>query len=401
MCGGSRPRSQRALDPGGAPRPGRAVRRRQEGRGEALARQQQQTQQQLDELAGFRDEPLDREVGLFDDPSGDVGPLSPAEVRRFLSWKAGFTYEVTEVSADGSVCVINVTRAEVLAATSLRPRDLRSVAVQGLPGLDSGPMFLSRKGVLLLGLGGVKAIVEPHRALLFGPATRGRLRILRVLKTQRRTAPGSSFRMSFVESALLAYSRQLDSQLLEVRKVVEPKLQAPPVLLETELEEVRQRRRRLSRCGSQASAVSATLLARLDGEGVDALLGKDAIGSHVRREEALEEWEAMLEVYLRAFGDLSRECTALLRDIEDFEGSASLALQARRLSLEQFELSLVIASVSISASNLVPGYMGMNVPNGLEQSDIAFVGAVTSTVGVLLSLFLTLRFIASRQGFLS
>eukprot|EP00913_Durusdinium_trenchii_P032009 g29980.t1 len=54
---------------------------------------------------------------------------------------------------------------------------------------------------------------------------------------------------------------------------------------------------------------------------------------------------------------------------QDFEGSASLALQARRLRVEQFELSLVIASVSIAAGGIVPGAMGMNLVSGYESSE--------------------------------
>lgn len=319
-------------------------------------------------------------------------------MRRFALRPTDFTYRVMEVTEEGRVRSISITRGEVLASTALRKRDLRSVALQGLPGQDVGPMLVSRKGVLLLGLGELRAIVEPHRALLFGSESRDRSRFLRVFANQRKSTPEGGFSMLFVESALLAHNRLLDARLMDVRRITEPVLQAPPVLREPDLEEVRQRRRLLARCSSQASAVSAALLARLDTEGVEALLD---VQSSTQAAEAVEEWEAMLEVYLRSYSELSRECSRMLSDIEDFESSAILALQARRLYLEQFELTLVIASVSISASNLLPGAMGMNVPNGLESSDSAFRGAVTLTLLVCGSLFFLLRGIAARLGFFS
>jgi len=207
------------------------------------------------------------------------------------------------------------------------------------------------------------------------------------------TSQASSFRMVFVESALLALSRRLASRLSEIRQSTEPKLRAPPVLREPDLEEVRQLRRNLVRCASQASAVSSALLSRLDGDEAKLLAVSDDPASH-------DEWEALLESYLQAYSELSRQCTSLLQDIEDFEGSASLALQARRLRVEQFELSLVIASVSIAAGGIVPGAMGMNLLSGYESSDVAFRLALLLTFCVVICLFLTIRFLAARQGFL-
>lgn len=331
---------------------------------------------------------------LWEDPSSEFTSVEPAEVRRFLSRPAGFTYEIMEVSVDGQIREMKVARGDLLAATSLRPRDLRAVAVEPLPGSDAGPVLASRRNTLLLGLGGIRAVVEQDRALLFGPPSRDRIRFLRVLENQRRASPGGCFRMLVVESALLALSRRLDARLLEIREATEPKLRAPPVLREPDLEEVRQLRRSLVRCASQAAAVSSALLSRLDGDEAALLAGDEADAATV------DEWEAVLEVYLQAFSELSRECTSLLQDIEDFEGSASLALQARRLRVEQFELALVISSVSLSAGGIVPGFFGMNLTNTVESNEFAFSATVSLTFVVTLMLMFFLRFAASKQGFL-
>ncbi|CAE7366562.1 FCPE [Symbiodinium natans] len=104
---------------------------------------------------------------------------------------------------------------------------------------------------------------------------------------------------------------------------------------------------------------------------------------------------------LAAYSELSRQCSSLLQDIEDFEASTNLALQARRLRVEQFELSLVIASVSIAAGGLVPGAMGMNLLSGYESADGAFRFAILVTLAVVLVLFFTIRLLAAKQGFLA
>ena len=345
------------------------------------------------------DENFKGALPLKEDPSAEFASTEVAEVSRFLARPGDFTYAVTEVTSEGQVRSMTITRGELLTETGLRPRDLRAVSVP-LNGSDVGPMLSGRRTGLLIGLGGVRAVVEEARALLFGPRSRDQIRFLRVLENQKRalaegagTSQASSFRMVFVESALLALSRRLASRLSEIRQSTEPKLRAPPVLREPDLEEVRQLRRNLVRCASQASAVSSALLSRLDGDEAKLLAVSDDPASH-------DEWEALLESYLQAYSELSRQCTSLLQDIEDFEGSASLALQARRLRVEQFELSLVIASVSIAAGGIVPGAMGMNLLSGYESSDVAFRLALLLTFCVVICLFLTIRFLAARQGFL-
>ena len=104
-----------------------------------------------------------------------------------------------------------------------------------------------------------------------------------------------------MESALLALSRRLAFRLSEIRQRCEPKLRAPPVLREQDLEEVRQLRRSLVRCASQASAVASALLSRLDGDEAKLLAASDAV------EGSKDEWEALLEAYLQAYSELSRQ----------------------------------------------------------------------------------------------
>ena len=96
---------------------------------------------------------------------------SVAEVSRFLARPGDFAYAVAEVTAAGAVRSMSISRQELLTTTGLRPRDLRAVAVP-TNDPDSGPMLSSRRAGLLLGLGGVRAVVEKGRALLFGPRSR-------------------------------------------------------------------------------------------------------------------------------------------------------------------------------------------------------------------------------------
>jgi len=335
------------------------------------------------------------DAGFYEDPSSEFASSEPNEVRRFRNRPAEFVYEMEEVTTSGGLQTVNVSRGELLELTKLRPRDLRAVAVPPLPGADTAPVLASRRGTLLVGLGGVRAIVQPDNALIFGPASS---RFLRVFGNQLGTVPPPNFKIAFVESALLALSRSLDAQLMEVRRVAEPRLKGPSLMGEADYEAIRLQRRTLVRSMSQATAVSSQLLSRIDdGDWLEELACQEcAIAADA------DEWEAMLEVYLQSYNEVSRECASLLRDIEDFEGAVSLSLQTRRLRLEQFELSLVISSVSVGVGGLLPGTMGMNLANGYETSPVGppFWAAVATMLLIVVTLFGVLRGLAVERGLL-
>ena len=55
--------------------------------------------------------------------------------------------------------------------------------------------------------------------------------------------------------------------------------------------------------------MSSALLSRLDGDEAKLLAGSDAA------EGNQDEWEALLEAYLTAYSELSRQCNELLQDV--------------------------------------------------------------------------------------
>jgi len=338
----------------------------------------------------FDDAPQPRTVGgLIEDPSSEFASIVLADVQRYIAKPASFAYNVLEVSDSGRIQEVSITRGELLESSSLRARDLRAVVVQQAQGSDAGPVLAIRNNTVLLGLAELRAVVQPTRALLFGPPTKDRKRFLRVLQFQRKSMPELDFNLVFVESALLALSRKLDSNLLEIRRKTEPILRVAFNCRDMNLETVRFQRRALVRCASQASAISSSLLARLDGGSLISEGGPSA-----------QDWETMLEVYLQAYSAISRNCASLLDDIEEFEGSAALALQSMRLRVEQFEIYLVIVSVSIAACGLLPSAMGMNLTNGYEQGNSAFLVAILATLVAFTTSFFFIKNIAEQQDLL-
>jgi len=301
-----------------------------------------------------------------------------------------FVYGALELtSSSREIRYVTVRRSQLLEDSSLRPRDLRAVVLEPLPGSDTNTVVRPRRESLLACLGSVRAIVRKDRALLFGNGSNERSRFLRIHANQRQESENATFVMCFLESALLSLQRLLDARLLNIRKVVEPILQKPVGLQETTLEEVRQQRRSLLRCRDQAASVSSLLLTRADNGDTVKLAEVD--GSDA------SEWDGLLEVYLQAYGEIARECERLLGDIEDFEESTNLKLQSRRLRIEEFELSLVITSVSVGSAALLPGIFGMNLLTGIENEEGMFQLATFGSLSIGLSFFLGLRHLADKQ----
>jgi hypothetical protein len=205
------------------------------------------------------------------------------------------------------------------------------------------------------------------------------------------------FQLCCIECALLTIVRRLDASIRRVRSIAEPIVGAAGKfvrLKEMELERVRQQRLILLRCVAQASDVASALLESLN---------LSEAGSHqamfgLLSVEAAKDLVAMLESYLQAYGECSDECARLLDVIDNFESSADLAMQARRLHIEEFELALVIGALSVSVSSIIPAAMGMNVRNFAEESEHAFHLTTACTVLIAVVMYTLIRCLAGCRG---
>lgn len=326
------------------------------------------------------------------------------------------TLNAMEVTLNGAVTSISITRAELLtivSAEELRHMLLVDTTAQKRVqdplyaqychlsseeqesshrtiSANHGPAFTFKQDTLLLGIGNIKAIAQKHRILVFRQDD-DEAYVNNLRKSQ--TVPAEKFLLHCAEYALLTLIWRLDAAIADVRRVSDSVIEASGKknavrLRETELEKIRQQRLMLMRCTSQASDVATALMQTLDSSFAD---------DNQDKEES-KEWIRMFELYLQAYTQCSDECTSLLSSIEDFEESATLAMQARRLHIEEFELSLVIGALSVAAGGLIPGFMGMNLLNEMEQSHNAFISAILLTILLSTSLFISLRWLASCRG---
>mmetsp|Transcript_29944 Transcript_29944/g.69650 ORF Transcript_29944/g.69650 Transcript_29944/m.69650 type:complete len:467 (-) Transcript_29944:75-1475(-) len=263
-----------------------------------------------------------------------------------------------------------------------------------------------RGSLLLLRLGDLRAVIDERCVRLFSLKSRPSrnqqsfLDLLQARLQMPTQVRPEEFPTSVVECALLAISQRLDATAAEAREALAPLVNAPLQLREMDLERVRQHRSQLQECDAQAASISSALMQVMN-ESDSQHLGLGGTLPPTADPEASRDFEAMVEAYLHAYSQCSSECRELLVGIEDFEASTALALQARRLHIEEFELMLVIGSVAIGAGALIPSLFGMNLLNNFESSNLTFRLTVVATILVSGTLFLGLRFLAMYKGVFS
>mmetsp|Transcript_32942 Transcript_32942/g.60286 ORF Transcript_32942/g.60286 Transcript_32942/m.60286 type:complete len:433 (-) Transcript_32942:78-1376(-) len=315
--------------------------------------------------------------------------LDPGELRTLLLGHLpdalGHSIEVANEPPSGATYRRAASMPERAISSGLKP--------------GASPLLRARGSCLLLRLGDLRAIIDGSCMRLFslqGGASQNQKCFLDLLQARLRQLKGNLepaiFATAVVECALLAISQRLDATVQDAKRAVDPLVHAPLLLREVDLEQVRLHRSQLQQGASLATTISSALLHCVS-EPHTLLPHTMASGT--------EEFEGMLEAYLHAYGQCSRECKEFLHSVESIEATMTLALQARRLHIEEFELMLIIGSVALSTGALIPGVFGMNLLNTYESSNFHFKLTIGLTVFVLVSLFMCLRWLAMYRGVFS
>eukprot|EP00928_Gymnodinium_smaydae_P080040 TRINITY_DN63839_c0_g1_i1.p1 TRINITY_DN63839_c0_g1~~TRINITY_DN63839_c0_g1_i1.p1 ORF type:complete len:404 (+),score=88.92 TRINITY_DN63839_c0_g1_i1:63-1274(+) len=320
-------------------------------------------------------------------------------------------YEFTEFREDGRCVSRRSTHAQLLERTRLTHQELHSVMfARSLSTTPSRSLRRSSRSCcaegddqaravdlvrkssassILLFLQNMRAVIDVNGALIFGD-TWAREDISAVYLEQRRRCLRRQppFAQVFVESALLLMGNAFEASIKDVYMATRPILDAPLDLRELNMETVRRQRNLLLNYKDLVTTVSASL---------DSCLSSQPLGD---AGDEVVSWDALFGRFMHCYSDLADTSSKLLVELEDFEESASLAMQARRLSMEDFELVLVMASVSIATGAVVPGALGMNLINFNEQNPVSFKWACIITAGTIALVFSLLTMLKKRSGVL-
>ena len=100
--------------------------------------------------------------------------------------------------------------------------------------------------------------------------------------------------------------------------------------------------------------------------------------------------EVILETYLRKVDELENEVEQMVKSITLTEEHIQIRLDSTRNSMMKLELLCSIGTFGVTSAALGAGLFGMNLPNGLEHSPVAFAAAT--------GMFLLLASLLIRKG---
>ena len=102
---------------------------------------------------------------------------------------------------------------------------------------------------------------------------------------------------------------------------------------------------------------------------------------------------------MREIHNMQAQVELLDRQIEHTEELVEMRLDAARNRLLKANLTLTLASASLSVAMVVTGAFGMNLKNGWEEDDDKFVEITAFSVGITAFLFVGGYLFITRTGF--
>lgn len=106
------------------------------------------------------------------------------------------------------------------------------------------------------------------------------------------------------------------------------------------------------------------------------------------------QMEVLLEIHKQTAEDLKDDLRSIKKLLENAELAAKMRMDSTRNMMMEVELRIACATAIIALITLITGFMGMNLTNGFEQSNFAFLAVVTACLilGVSLNMVVTQRF---------
>ncbi|TID23206.1 hypothetical protein CANINC_003223 [Pichia inconspicua] len=335
------------------------------------------------------------------------------------------TISCTVVDINGTVRAVSkkFSRATFLQQNKLFPRDLRKIDSSNV---DVAPSIAVRSNGILVNLLHIKTFIKRNEVLIFdtaSPEAAGRLSLFMYdLESKLKTRVVHSGMLSTNN----AYNHGLN-QPFEF-KVLECVLVNVMAILETELREhVSKVEGILNELDSQIDRGNLKDLLvyskALQMFYQKSLLIKNTLDELLDNDEDLEsiyltenyeikqmivddedtktsphqhqqlanrdtgEIEMLLEAYYKQCDEIVQQAETMLNDIKSTEDIVNIILDANRNSLMVFELRVAIFTLGFTIATILPAFYGMNLKNYIEESNIAFVGIVSSSLvmGALMS----------------
>lgn len=309
------------------------------------------------------------------------------------------TISATTLDASGTITAISkkLPRSAFLQSNNLFPRDLRKIDTSNV---DVAPVIAVRKGSILVNMLFIKALVKSNRVYVFdvnqGGDHNSKMQVRKLGVFMYDLESKLKIKTNASNNLNQAYEfKALECILVNVIAVLEGELATQLAKAKTILRDLDSD---IDRGKLKTLLVESKKLAvfyqksALIRDVLDELLDNDDDLERMHLTNPSEdtaELELMLESYYKQCDELVQRAETMINDIKSTEDIVNIILDANRNSLMVFELRIAIMTLAFTVATIVPAFYGMNLKNYIEESDVAFVAVVVSSMisGAIVSLW--------------
>ncbi len=267
------------------------------------------------------------------------------------------------IDKNGKIQRINKDKNYFVSLFDLNIRDLRPIF---------SPLqvvtILPRKNCLIVNFGSIKAILTKDKAYLFGENEKKLNQTIQRIQEKIKNKKTEQFYLSVLENILDQKVAQMQAKIEKMKSRVENTVGAiKKNFSEEKLEELLFLRKKISRLKIRLQEIISAIKEVLDEEDdfTELVLVE---GKYNNSGEA----ESILENFLEQIEDQSGQIFKLEEYLEDVHEFIDLKFSQRRTAVVKIDLFATVVVLIISILTLITGLYGMNIKNGLENSETAF-----------------------------
>jgi magnesium transporter len=243
----------------------------------------------------------------------------------------------------------------------------------------------------------IRAVLLQERCLILVPDEQDELHIGRMMRKRlEECADDASYSFEFkcMEALLMTMFSHIEAEWSQLEPDV---LEALADLLESQmqLEKLRQVKNRVATFDVQVGGLRQGLMELLNHdddlqEMRDFCADRAFSMSMVDADETdleIQDVEVLMEAYMREIHNMQSKVKLLDRQIDHTEELVEMRLDAARNRILKANLTLSLASASLSVAMVLTGAFGMNLKSGWEEDDHKFWGVGAFSVALCSALF--------------
>jgi magnesium transporter len=298
--------------------------------------------------------------------------------------------QVIVINKDGEIKEQQITRLDFVKKFDLNIRDLRPV----FSDLQVATI-LPRKKVIIINLGFAKVVLAKEEVFILRHNNKETLSLF--LKSFEEVNYGDikqEFYLFILEKIFDAKTEQLKKKIVKIKNTTRGVLAEVQVdFNESGLKKLLGLKKKVSRMEVRLNEIYQAIKEILDED--DNFEEMVSFGQNDDKNRL--EVESIFENFIEQIEDDIRAIFRLKEEIEDVEEYIDLKLSSKRTGIVLFDLMATVVTLVLSFLAVIVGLFGVNIRNGMEDSNFAFKVLTVFLIFLFFGLLFLFLFILKRK----